>query len=132
MLLQHDVDSTAGVDDDTDDLVDDVDALEDVDGVFVVGDDDVEDVDAVEAVVALDTDDDLVAGGGEGIVGDGASDVGVMGEDVWVLGVSGQGTTRVAEGEEGSGGRCWIHWRVADVADGACKGSYWGRENIRN
>lgn len=47
-LLRRDVDAAAGGDDDADGLVDDVDALEDVDGVVVVGDGYAEDVDAVD------------------------------------------------------------------------------------
>lgn len=47
-LLRSDVDAAAGGDDNADGLVDDVDALEDVDGVVVVGDGDAEDVDAVD------------------------------------------------------------------------------------
>lgn len=44
-LLRGDVDTAAGGDDDADSLVDDVDALEDVDGVVVIGRGDAEDVD---------------------------------------------------------------------------------------
>ena len=74
-LLGGDVDAAARRDDDADGLVDDVDALEDVDGVVVVGDGDAEDVDAVDeaihdAVAALDADDDLAAGGSEGVIAD--------------------------------------------------------------
>lgn len=47
-LLRGDVDAAAGGDDDADGLVDDVDALEDVDGVVMVGGGNAEDVDAVD------------------------------------------------------------------------------------
>lgn len=105
-LLRRNVDAAAGGDDDADGLVDDVDALEDVDGVVVVGDGDAEDIDAVheavhDAVAALDADDDLAARGGEGVVADGLGGVGVVGGGVLV---GGEGAARLAEGGEGTEG----------------------------
>lgn len=57
-----------------------MDALEDVDGVVVVGGGDAEDVDRVheavdDAVAALDADDELAGGGGEGVVPEGGDGV---------------------------------------------------------
>lgn len=105
-LFRRDVDAAAGSDDDADGLVDDVDALEDVDGVVVVGDGDAEDIDAVheavdDAVAALDADDDLAAGSGEGIIADGLGGVGVVRGGVLV---GGEGAARLAEGGEGAEG----------------------------
>ena len=105
-LLRRDVDAAARRDDNAHGLVDDVDALEHVHGVVVVGDGDAEDVDAVheavhDAVAALDADDDLAAGRSEGVVADGFRGVGVVRGRVLV---GGEGAARVAEGGEGAEG----------------------------
>lgn len=111
-LLRRDVDAAAGGDDDADGLVDDVDALEDVDGGVVVGGGDAEDVDGVDeavhhAVPALHADDHLAAGGGERVVTDGFDGgVGGVGVGVGVLG-GGEGEAGLAEGGEGDEGSGW-------------------------
>lgn len=115
-LLGRNVNATAGGDDDADGLIDDVDALEDVDRVVVIGGGDSEDVDGVheavdDSVPALDADDDLAAGGGQGIVADGIDGgigVGVLVVVGLVVFSGGEGEAGLAEGgerDEGSGGR---------------------------
>lgn len=82
-LLRRDVDAAAGGHDHVHGLVDRVDALEDVVGAAVpvaVGRGDAQDVDAVDeavynAVLALDADQELTAGGGEGVVAEGGVEV---------------------------------------------------------
>lgn len=106
-LLRRDIDAAARRDDDADGLVDDVDALEDIDGVVVVGDGDAEDVDAVheavyDAVAALNADDDLATGGGEGVVADGLGGVGVVRGRVLVGGESAAGLAKRGEGAKGA------------------------------
>lgn len=105
-LLRGNINAAAGGDDDADSLVNDVDALEDIDRVIMIGDGDPEDVDAVDkavydAVAALDADDDLAAGGSEGVVADGFGGVGVFGGGVFV---GGEGAAGLAEGGEGAEG----------------------------
>lgn len=93
-----------------------MDALEDVDRVVVIGGGDSEDVDGVheavdDSVPALNADDDLAAGGGQGIVADGIDGrigVGVlvvMGLVVFGGGEGEAGLAKGREGDEGSGGR---------------------------
>lgn len=101
-LLRRDVDAAARRYDDTDGLVDDVDALEHVHGVVVVGHGDAEDVDAVHqavhhAVAALHADDDLAARGRQGVVANGLRCVGVVRDGVLV---GGEGTAGLAECRE--------------------------------
>lgn len=84
-LLRSHVDAAAGRDDDADGLVDDVDALEDVDGgliVVLIGGGDSEHVDRVHetvhnAVPAFHSDNELAARGGERIVAERGDGVGV-------------------------------------------------------
>ena len=84
-FLRSHVDAAARRDDDTDGLVNDVDALEHVDGgliVVLIGGGNSEHVDRVHetvhnAVPAFHSDDELAARGGERIVAEGGDGVGV-------------------------------------------------------
>lgn len=68
-LLGGYLDAATGGDNDADGLVNDVDALEDIDGVVVVCGGDAQNIDAVnesvyDPISALNADDELTAGGG--------------------------------------------------------------------
>lgn len=79
-LLWGHVNASTGGDDDADGLINDVDAVKDIDGVVMVGGGDTQNVDTVDEpvhdpITALDADDELAAGGGKWVVADGGDGV---------------------------------------------------------